>query len=146
MSLGNNVQTVSTGKRNFQLFEFLYKYGTLITILLLLIVFGVSEKSFFQAANIVNILRSISIVTIIAIGVTISLTVGGFDLSVGSTASIANAVVISLFVWHKQGTFAAIAIALLTAAVVGAINSFLIVKVKIPDMLLTLATMFIFKG
>lgn len=146
MSLNSNVQTVNTRKNNFQVFDFLYKYGTLITIVLLLIIFGVSQKNFFQTENIVNILRSISIVTIIAIGVTISLTVGGFDLSVGSTASIADAVVISLFVWHKQGTFAAIIIALLTAVAIGAINSFLIVKVKIPDMLLTLATMFIFQG
>ncbi|WP_185157507.1 hypothetical protein [Klebsiella pneumoniae] len=33
--------------------------------------------------------------TVIAIGVSISLTIGGFDLSVGSTASLANALVIS---------------------------------------------------
>lgn len=40
----------------------------------------------------------------IAIGVSISLTIGGFDLSVGSTASLANALVISLFVWHGFST------------------------------------------
>lgn len=146
MSKNNNVQDVKKGKGSFQIFDFLYKYGTLITIVLLLIFFGVAQKNFFQPENIINILRSISIVTIIAIGVTISLTVGGLDLSVGSTASIANAVVISLFIWYKQGTFVAIVIALLAAVVIGAINSFLIVKIKIPDMILTLATMFIFQG
>ncbi|MDP4147442.1 MAG: ABC transporter permease, partial [Bacillota bacterium] len=144
--MNSSIRTKGAGKSSFQVFDFLYKYGTLITIALLILVFGVVQKNFFQGQNIVNILRSISIVTIIAIGITISLTVGGFDLSVGAAASIADAVIISLFVWHKQGTFISIVIALLAGLIIGAVNSFLVVKVKIPDMLLTLATMFIFQG
>nr|WP_284703734.1 ABC transporter permease [Clostridium swellfunianum] len=97
-------------------------------------------------SNIINILRSISIVTIISIGITISLSVGGFDLSAGSVASISVAVVISMFVWHQQNTFVAILAAIGAALVAGAFNSFMIVKVRIPDMLMTLATMFIFQG
>ncbi|MDP4147630.1 MAG: ABC transporter permease, partial [Bacillota bacterium] len=137
--MNSSVRTEGAGKSSFQVFDFLYKYGTLITIALLILVFGVVQKNFFQGQNIVNILRSISIVTIIAIGITISLTVGGFDLSVGAAASIADAVVISLFVWHKQGTFISVVLALLAGLIIGAVNSFLVVKVKIPDMLLTLA-------
>lgn len=136
----------SKDKKKFDFFDFLYKYGTLVTIVLLIVVFGAVQKNFLQPGNIVNILRSISIVTIIAIGVTISLTVGGFDLSVGSIASVANAVVLSMFVWHNQVTWVAVIAALAAGALIGIINSLLIVKVKIPDMLLTLATMFIFQG
>ncbi|STW40729.1 ribose ABC transport system [Klebsiella pneumoniae] len=77
--------------------------------------------------NIINILRSIAIVTVIAIGVSISLTIGGFDLSVGSTASLANALVISLFVWHGLGTTEAILITLALCTLVGLFNAFLIV-------------------
>ena len=128
------------------LFDFLYKYGTIVTIILLLVFFTVSSDRFLTQANVINILRSISIVTIIAIGITISLSVGGFDLSAGSVASISVAVVISMFVWHQQNTFVAIIAAIGAALVAGAFNSFMIVKVKIPDMLMTLATMFIFQG
>lgn len=131
---------------NFNLFEFFYKYGTLITIVVLVAVFGLTSTGFMQIDNILNILRSISIVTIIAIGMTISLSVGGFDLSVGSTASIANALVLSMFVWYCHSTPVAILAALAAAVVVGLINSFMIVKVKVPDMLMTLATMFVFQG
>ncbi|NSL52154.1 ABC transporter permease [Calidifontibacillus erzurumensis] len=138
---------VSIKKQNtFDLFDFLYKYGTIITIFALIIIFALANPAFIQTSNIINILRSISIVTIIAIGITISLSVNGFDLSVGSVASLSNAIVISMFVWYSQNTFTAIAAALLAAFVVGALNSFLIVKVKIPDMLLTLATMFVVQG
>ena len=132
--------------KKFELFDFLYKYGTLITILLLVVVFSAINPRFIQMGNIINILRAISIVTVIAIGITISLSVDGFDLSVGSTASLTNAIVISMFVWHSQSVPVAIAVAVGAALLVGVLNSFMIVKVKIPDMLMTLAMMFIIQG
>jgi len=61
-------------------------------------------------------------------------------------ASVADAVVISVFIWYGRGTAVAIFAAVAACLVVGAFNSFLIVKVRIPDMLATLATMFIFQG
>ena len=79
-----------------QIFDFLYKWGMLLTVVALVAIFGVASENFLDPNNIINILRSIAIVTVIAIGVSISLTIGGFDLSVGSTASLANALVISL--------------------------------------------------
>ncbi|WP_155890173.1 ABC transporter permease [Peribacillus kribbensis] len=133
-------------KPKFELFDFLYKYGTILTIFILIGIFSAANSSFIQGHNIVNILRSISIVTIIAIGITISLAVNGFDLSVGSVASLSNAIVISMFVWFSQNTLVAIVSALAASIVVGLFNSFLIVKLKIPDMLLTLAAMFIIQG
>lgn len=133
-------------KPGFDLFDFLYRYGTLILIVLLIIFFTLMNPNFLSTGNVINILRSISIVTIIAVGITISLAVGGFDLSVGSVASLANAVVISMFVWYQQPTMIAIAAGILAALAVGAFNAFMIVKVRIPDLLMTLATMFIIQG
>jgi len=146
MGTVNPVTKTEPSKKKFELFDFLYKYGTIITIIVLIVVFAIANPNFIQGANLVNILRSISIVTIIAIGITISLSVDGFDLSVGSTVSLANAVVISMFVWFSQNIFIAILAAIVAALAVGAFNSFMIVKVKIPDMLMTLATMFIIQG
>ncbi|GKV77603.1 sugar ABC transporter permease [Pectobacterium carotovorum subsp. carotovorum] len=127
-------------------FEFLYKWGMLITVVALIALFGLASENFLDPYNIINILRSIAIVTVIAIGVSISLSVGGFDLSVGSTASLANALVISLFVWHGFGTTGAIALTLLLCTLVGLFNAFLIVVLKIPDMLATLASLFVIQG
>ncbi|WP_456277016.1 ABC transporter permease [Bacillus sp. AK128] len=138
--------TSASKAKKFELFDFLYKYGTILTIVVLVIVFSLSNPAFIQSNNIINILRSISIVTIIAVGITISLSVSGFDLSVGSVASLSNAIVISMFVWFSQNTLIAILSAIAAALLVGAFNAFFIVKVKIPDMLLTLATMFIIQG
>ncbi|BEM33937.1 sugar ABC transporter permease [Serratia marcescens] len=129
-----------------QLFDFLYKWGMLLTVAALIALFGLASDNFLDANNIINILRSIAIVTVIAIGVSISLSVGGFDLSVGSTASLANALVISLFVWHGFGTTGAIVVTLLLCTLVGLFNALLIVVLKIPDMLATLASLFVIQG
>ncbi|MCL2895382.1 ABC transporter permease [Brenneria tiliae] len=118
----------------------------LITVLALITLFGLASDNFLDPYNIINILRSIAIVTVIAIGVSISLSVGGFDLSVGSTASLANALVVSLFVWHGFGTTGAIVLTLLLCTLVGLFNAFLIVVLKIPDMLATLASLFVIQG
>lgn len=132
--------------RRLDLFGFLYRWGTIITIGLLILFFGIVTRSFLSPGNLINILRSISIVTVIAIGVSLSLAVGGFDLSVGSVASLADAVVMSLFIWYGRGTPVSISVAIGACLLVGAVNSFLIVKIRIPDLLATLATMFIFQG
>jgi simple sugar transport system permease protein len=128
------------------IFEFMYKYGTLITILLLVVFFGFATDNFLSQSNIISIFRSISIVTIIAIGLTVSLAIGGFDLSVGSTATLANSIVISMFVWHGLNMGLGIAFALIACLVVGLVNAFLVINFKIQDMLMTLATMFVFQG
>ncbi|CAI1868594.1 TPA: ABC transporter permease [Serratia liquefaciens] len=129
-----------------QLFEFLYKWGMLLTVVALIALFGIASDNFLDPNNIINILRSIAIVTVIAIGVSISLSIGGFDLSVGSTASLANALVVSLFVWYGFGTTGAIVLTLLICTLVGLFNAFLIVVLKIPDMLATLASLFVIQG
>ncbi|MFT4190818.1 MAG: ABC transporter permease [Comamonas sp.] len=138
------LQATLSGRQ--QLFEFLYKWGMLLTVVALIALFGIASDNFLDPYNIINILRSIAIVTVIAIGVSISLTVGGFDLSVGSTASLANALVISLFVWHGLSTTEAIVVTLLLCTLVGLFNVFLIVVLKIPDMLATLASLFVIQG
>ena len=129
-----------------RLFDFLYKWGMLLTVVILLAGFGLTANGFLEPDNLLNILRSIAIVTVIAMAVAVSLTVGGFDLSVGSTASLANALVISMFVWHGYGTTTAILITLALCLLVGLFNSFLIVVLRIPDMLATLATLFVVQG
>jgi simple sugar transport system permease protein len=128
------------------LLHFVNTWGTVIAIVLLVLFFTIMMPQFISSSNLLTILRSISIVTVIAIGLTVSLTVNGFDLSVGSAATFANSLVVSMFVWYSMSTFSSIVIALAVTLIVAAINAFLIVKVRIPDMLATLSTMFIFEG
>ncbi|NHH84354.1 Ribose import permease protein RbsC [Burkholderia gladioli] len=62
--------------------------GGLVALLLALVAgFAWREPAFIGVDNLFSILQAASIVALLAIGVTITLAVGGFDLSVGSTAA-----------------------------------------------------------
>ncbi|MBO7746908.1 ABC transporter permease [Paenibacillus sp. MWE-103] len=131
---------------NNRLLQFSFKYGAIIFIGVVLLFFSLYNEYFFTYNNLADILRSISIVTFVAIGVTISLTVDGFDLSVGSTVSLATVLSATLMVWYQLPLVLVIVIPLVFGAIVGLINAFLIVKIRIPDLLATLAVMYIVSG
>jgi len=134
--------------RNFKerIIPFLNRYGTLLVILLTIVVFSLANEKFFTYQNFTDILRSISIITLLAIGVTFSLTVGGFDLSVGSTASLATVTSAILLVWYRQETWVALLVPLVIGVLIGLMNTLFVVKLKIPDLLGTLAVMYIING
>ncbi|GMO54030.1 MAG: ABC transporter permease [Termitinemataceae bacterium] len=149
-------QSLAAGKKA-KILDFVTKWGILITILLMVIGFSVGltdssgRSTFLTVANFTAILRAVCIVTIIAIGMTFSLTVNGIDLSVGSAATLANTVNMTFLVWFAFGstifgTFAAMLLTLIISLTIAAVNALLIVKLRIFDMLATLATMFMFEG
>jgi simple sugar transport system permease protein len=124
----------------------LQRYGSLLAILGVILFFSVVNENFLSYANLADILRSISIVTLVAIGVTFSLIVGGFDLSVGSAVSVSTVLSASLMVWYRQELLVAVAVPLLVGLLIGLVNAFLVVKVRIPDILATLVTLYVFQG
>ncbi|WP_199614494.1 ABC transporter permease [Paenibacillus alkalitolerans] len=123
-----------------------FKYGTVGLIAAVIVAFGLLDEHFLRAGNLTDILRAIAIVTFVAIGVTFSQIVDGFDLSVGSTVSLATVVSASLMVWYQQPLIVVIAVPIALGALIGLMNSFLIIRWKIPDLLATLAVMYIFSG
>lgn len=130
--------------------DFITKWGILLTIVVMMLVFSITMPHFLTPSNMVTIIRAVCIVTVIATGMTISLTVNGLDLSVGSTATFANTVCMTFFVWYTfdtvGGTIVSIILTIVICLVIAAINAFLIVKLRIPDMLATLSSMFMFEG
>ncbi|WP_144460784.1 ABC transporter permease [Siminovitchia fortis] len=137
----------SIKKRPLSVLQSINKWGTIIAIVVLLAFFTIIMPDIFlTSSNIINILRSISIVTIIAIGLTVSLSVDGFDLSIGSSATLSSSLIVSFFVWYNLPAGIAIPLAIVLTLSVALINVLLIVKIKIPDLFATLSTMFIFEG
>jgi len=93
-----------------------------------------------------SILLGITIVGILAIGVTFTLIVDGFDLSIGSTAAISVMISSYVMVVLNLHYLVAIAVALGLGFLIGLTNGLLIVKAKIPDLLATLGMMFLIQG
>lgn len=129
-----------------KLLDYSYKYGALIIIAAVIVVFSIVNENFLSYDNMADILRAISIVTFVAIGVTFSQIVDGFDLSVGSTVSLTTVVTATLMVWFQQPLIVVLIVPLVIGILIGLLNAFLIVKVRIPDLLATLAVMYIIGG
>ncbi|ANU12132.1 ABC transporter permease [Planococcus antarcticus] len=126
--------------------QFLFKYGAIALLVFIIFYFSTISDAFFTYGNFSDILRSISIVTLLALGVTFTLVVDGFDLSVGSTMSLSTVVSASLMVWYDMPLWLVLILPLLIGVLVGAVNSFLIVVIGIPDLLATLSMMYIVAG
>jgi ribose transport system permease protein len=119
---------------------------SLLILLLLGILFTILSPYFLMARNFANIGTQIASVAIGAFGMTFVITTGGIDLSVGSTlalTSIFTGILISSLHWNL---FVAIGAILLMGLLMGAVNGIGVVYLKIEPLLMTLATMFIYRG
>ena len=123
-----------------------FRYGLLILLAALIVVFSVTQPAFLTVFNVLSILLSVAVVAIVALGVTVSMTVDGFDLSVGSTVSLSVMVTAASLVYWGLGPVPSTVLGLTTGLLVGLINGLLIVVARVPDMLATLGTMFVFAG
>ena len=113
-----------------------------------LILFANLTPYFLQPDNLLPVGREISTLGIVAIGQTMCLLSGGFDLSVGGTAAISS-VVVGHFCSPKKLAlpyYIGLPAGLLVALGIGTANGFLITKVKINPLIATLAMNFILGG
>lgn len=122
------------------------KYGLLVLLALMVVFFSIAEPAFLSMINVFIILQSVSIVAILALGVTATLAVNGFDLSIGSTAAFSMMMASYVMVAFDGGTTMAIVAALGVGALVGLINGFMTVQMRVPDLLATLGMMFLLLG
>lgn len=103
-------------------------------------------ESFRTPANLQAVLRNLAVDGIMAVGMTMLLVAGVFDLSVGSAMSLAGV----LTGWLMKSRGVPVPLAVLTGLVVGAlggwINGFIVAKVRVNALITTLATMGIFQG
>ena len=125
---------------------FLRRYGTLIGFALILAFFAARlPDTFLTARNWLNISQQVSMLMVVAAGMTVVMVMGDFDLSVGSTASLAGIVAALLFTFGYP-VWAAIGIALLVGLLGGLFNGLLVSFIGILPFVATLATLTMFSG
>lgn len=126
--------------------SFLKKYGIFLVLALLFVVFSLSSDTFLSAQNLMNVLRQVSMMGIVAVGISFVLIAGGIDLSVGSQISLVNIMGAWLMVNAGMHPAAAVAMLLIAAAIVGLLNGWLTIRMNIHPLMVTLATMTILAG
>ncbi len=118
----------------------------LIALVVALIVLSVTGTRFMTVGNLLNQGRLMTEVALIALPMTFIIITGGIDLSVGSILGM-TAILLGVF-WHNVGMPLPIAVAaaVLAAAVAGFFNGLLITRVRVPPLIMTLATLALYRG
>lgn len=125
---------------------FIRRYGTLIGFVAILVFFSAMLPGTFPTAkNWLNITQQVSMLMVVAAGMTVVMVMGDFDLSVGSAASLAG-IVAALMMAAGQPIWAAVVVALLVGLLGGAFNGVMVSLVGILPFIATLATMTMFSG
>jgi len=121
------------------------KIGLLIAFVAMVVVFQILNPNYATMDNAVNILISMSIVGLVAIGETFLMISGVVDLSAGSVAAFSGVLAALLLKmgWSTPLVFICV---VAVGSLVGLINSTLINKLKFGFFITTLGTMSIFRG
>lgn len=126
--------------------NFLSDFSTVLVVVALFLFFGFSSQRFFLTDNIFNIMKQMSVVGVAAIGMTLVVLIGGIDLSIGSVALLSSGVTGTLIANYGWNTWAAIAIGLAAACLVGVVNGFFVEKLLISPVIVTLGTLIAVRG
>lgn len=133
--------------RKKSVLSILGRYGIYIAFLLLFIFLTVASPAFLSATNLINIIRQVSVIGIISVGMTYVIITGGIDLSVGAIVAFSGVIATSFVRKENPSSlFVAIGAGLLVGIAAGAFSGFFITKLKVPPFIATLATMTIAKG
>ena len=101
---------------------------------------------FISPSNLIDILRSNSIMGIIAFGMLLVIITGGIDVSVGAMTAMVTVIIGSYMARFGGNLLTVFLLASLSGIILGLINGTLVAKLKIPAIVVTLGMMSVYNG
>jgi len=124
----------------------LNKYVLILVLLVCVAIFSAIEPLFFSYNNLRNILLQNSYSIVAAVGIAMIMISGGTDLSLSYEMALSAIIMAAGMMWWNLPIPVAVALGILLAVGLGALNGYLAVRLNIHPMMVTLATMTIFSG
>ena len=117
-----------------------------VSFILVFAFFGILlGGTFLSLNNLLNITRQTAMISVMAVAMTLVISSGMIDLSIGSITALSG--LIAALIMRETGSmFLGIAGALSFGILIGSVNGVLITKVRIPAFLATLGTMGVVRG
>jgi len=143
-------ETVVERRKKIEMVGFFEKYGVLLFLIALIVIFTIYNPMFLSARNIKNILTEVSIYGIIGVGMTYVILTGGIDLAVGSL--LAFAAISGAFLMQALGGdfFMGWLVAMLAACAVGTMAGYLhgkvVTRFGVPAFIVTLGGLTVWRG
>ncbi|WP_158872072.1 ABC transporter permease [Antarcticirhabdus aurantiaca] len=120
--------------------------GPLIGLVLLCIGFALASEYFLSVRNALNILDQVTVLGILAIGMTMVIVIGGIDLSVGSVLALS----MMMMGWLAKTAGLPLPVAMIlgvaTGAACGLVSGLLVTLARLPPFIATLAVMSVTRG
>ena len=132
-------------EKRFDFRQILYKYNLAILLLIFISIASLLSPAFLTFSNLVNILQNNAPGGIMALGMTFVVITGGIDLSVGSVSALAG-MLMGLLLTNDVPLFAAVLIAVMSGAAIGAVTGFVISRFELPAFIVSLAVMVSARG
>lgn len=119
-----------------------------LTLIGVVVVLGIAAPRFFSAGHLFNLARSSTVIGIMALGLLTVLIAGGIDVSVSATAvgSMYVAAVILQALDYQGPIVLAFAIGAALGTLLGLVNGFLVSRLKLPTLIVTLGTLTLYRG
>jgi len=122
------------------------EFGPLVLLGAEILVFTVRSPAFLSTSNISNLLAFTPELGMITLGMTLLMTAGEFDLSVGSVFGFAPIMMWTFYNTHAGSLELGFLFALVIATLVGFINGWMVTRLRIPSFLVTLGMQFVVRG
>ncbi|WP_129841072.1 ABC transporter permease [Streptomyces sp. RFCAC02] len=121
-------------------------HAGLLAVLVLLVVFAsLRTDAFLTSTNLLNVLRQVSVTAVIAGGLTLLMTAGGMDFSMGSNVAVTTAVAAQL-IDHGNPTWLTVVLSIALATAIGLVNGLVVTFTSLAPFVATLATATLLDG
>jgi simple sugar transport system permease protein len=122
------------------------EFGPFVLLVVEIVAFSSRSSAFLSAGNISNLLAFTPELGMITLGMTLLMTAGEFDLSVGSVFGFAPIIMWTLYNAHIAPLEVGFVVAILFAVLVGLANGWFVTYLKIPSFLVTLGMLLVVRG
>ncbi|MGB3412417.1 MAG: ABC transporter permease [Microthrixaceae bacterium] len=127
--------------------RFITRYGLLLMLAIVIVIFGLLEPdSFFTIANARSTASIAAPLMILAVGLTVPLGIGEFDLSIGNSAQLGGAVLVWLISSQGLPWLGSIGLLIVGAAAMGLLMGLIVVKSQVNAFIITLGAGTVFAG
>ena len=143
---GNRAGQHQTRVRDRGVRLFLVDHGVTLILLIIVAVMAFSEPAFLTVRNLLNVVRQVSVIGIVGIGVTLVIITTGIDLASGSVIALVSVVSASLAQPSEYPLLVPVVAGLAAGALTGAISGTIVAVGQIPAFIATLGMMITARG
>ncbi len=126
--------------------SFAREHYIFVSLLLLILFFSLVADNFFTLVTLRTILNQLPALTVVTVGMTLVLVVGGIDLSVGSVLGLSATIVGATIIGWDLPVFTACLVGIGAAMLCGALNGVLVAYLALPSFIVTLGMLEMARG